>query len=80
MSLDDLVAARKINADQKAQILKKPQLQASLTQLEEQISQYKKFDQEYKARSQTEKVEFEKTYDNAIIEQALAKWKAPLAQ
>jgi hypothetical protein len=62
MSLDDLVAARKINADQKAQILKKPQLQASLTQLEEQISQYKKFDQEYKARSQAEKAEFEKIH------------------
>ena len=62
MSLDELVAARKINADQKAQILKKPSLQASLTQLEEQIAQYKKFDQEYKARSQVEKAEFEKSF------------------
>jgi NitT/TauT family transport system substrate-binding protein len=26
------------------------------------------------------KVDFEKTYDNAIVEKALAKWKAPLAQ
>jgi NitT/TauT family transport system substrate-binding protein len=26
------------------------------------------------------KVDYEKTYDNAIVEQALAKWKAPLAQ
>ncbi len=57
-----MVAARKINADQKAQVLKKPQLQASLVQLEEQIAQYKKFDQEYKARSQAEKAEFEKTF------------------
>jgi hypothetical protein len=62
MSLDALVAARKINADQKAQILKKPSLQASLTQLEEQIAQYKKFDQEYKTRSQAEKAEFEKVH------------------
>ena len=62
MSLDELVASRKINADQKAQILKKPSLQASLTQLEEQIAQYKKFDQEYKARSQLEKTEFEKSF------------------
>lgn len=62
MSLDALVAARKINADQKAQILKKPSLQASLTQLEEQIAQYKKFDQEYKTRSQAEKTEFEKVH------------------
>jgi hypothetical protein len=70
MSLDELVAARKINADQKAQILKKPQLQASLLQLEEQIAQYKKFDQEYKARSQAEKAEFEKTFtDRANKEQ-----------
>ncbi len=62
MSLDALVAARKINADQKAQILKKPSLQASLTQLEEQIAQYKKFDQDYKTRSQAEKAEFEKAH------------------
>jgi hypothetical protein len=62
MSLDALVAARKINADQKAQILKKPSLQASLAQLEEQITQYKKFDQEYKTRSQAEKAEFEKVH------------------
>ncbi len=61
MSLDELVAARKINADQKAQILKKPSLHASLTQLEDQIAQYKKFDQEYKARSQAEKAEVKKT-------------------
>jgi len=54
------VASRKINADQKAQILKKPSLQASLAQLEEQIAQYKKFDQEYKARAQAEKAAVEK--------------------
>ncbi|KAF8854403.1 hypothetical protein BDZ45DRAFT_597102 [Acephala macrosclerotiorum] len=60
-SLDELVAAKLINADQKAQILKKPALQASLTQLEEQIAQYKKFDQDYKAATQAEKSEFEKT-------------------
>ncbi|RAL66318.1 hypothetical protein DID88_005988 [Monilinia fructigena] len=53
-SLDELVATRKINADQKAQILKKPSLQASLAQLEEQIAQYKKFDQEYKTKLQLE--------------------------
>ncbi|QSZ33847.1 hypothetical protein DSL72_005420 [Monilinia vaccinii-corymbosi] len=62
-SLDELVATRKINADQKAQILKKPSLQASLAQLEEQIAQYKKFDQEYKAKLQVEKAEFEKTFN-----------------
>jgi hypothetical protein len=74
-TLDELVAARKINADQKAQILKKPQLQASLTQLEEQIAQYKKFDQEYKAKSQAEKAEFEKTFTDKAskeLEEAVA--------
>jgi hypothetical protein len=78
-TLDELVAARKINADQKAQILKKPQLQASLTQLEEQIAQYKKFDQEYKARSQAEKAEFEKAFTDKAskdLEEAVAGAKA----
>lgn len=77
--MDELVAARKINADQKAQILKKPSLQASLSQLEEQISQYKKFDQEYKARSQAEKSEFEKTFTQKAekdLNDALASAKA----
>ncbi|KAE8446419.1 hypothetical protein EG329_012024 [Mollisiaceae sp. DMI_Dod_QoI] len=79
LSLDDLVAAKKINADQKAQILKKPALQASLAQLEEQIAQYKKFDQEYKAASQTEKAEFEKTFTeraNKELEEAVTAAKA----
>lgn len=78
-TLDELVSARKINADQKAQILKKPQLQASLTQLEEQIAQYKKFDQEYKARSQTEKAEFEKNFTDKAskeLEEAVAAAKS----
>ena len=53
-SLDELIAARKINADQKAQILKKPALQASLAQFEDQITQYKNFDKEYKAHTKAE--------------------------
>ncbi|CAD6505682.1 BgTH12-01172 [Blumeria graminis f. sp. triticale] len=59
-TLDELVASRKINADQKAQILKKPALQASLAQLEEQVSQYMKFDHDFKTRYQEEKAIFEK--------------------
>lgn len=47
VSLDELLASRKINADQKAQAERKPGLQSQLAQLEEQIAQYKKFDQEY---------------------------------
>jgi hypothetical protein len=78
-TLDELVAARKINADQKAQILKKPSLQASLAQLEEQIAQYKKFDQEYKARMSSEKAEFEKSFTERAskeLEEAVAATKA----
>lgn len=59
-TLEDLVATRKINADQKAQILKLPQLKAALAQHEEQITQFKKFDQEYKATLATDKANFEK--------------------
>ncbi|ROT42437.1 hypothetical protein SODALDRAFT_267352 [Sodiomyces alkalinus F11] len=60
-SLEELVAAKLINADQKAQISKKPALQAQVVQLEEQLVQYKKIDQEYRTRLQTEKAELEKT-------------------
>ncbi|KAH7410941.1 hypothetical protein BKA64DRAFT_368633 [Cadophora sp. MPI-SDFR-AT-0126] len=81
-SLDDLVASRKINADQKAQLLKKPALQASLTQLEEQIAQYKKFDQEYKVKLQSEKAEFEKTHterSSKELEEAVSSAKSQAA-
>lgn len=50
VSLDDLLSQKKINADQKASALKKPQLQAQLAALEEQVQQYKKFDAEYQAQ------------------------------
>ncbi|KAL2145229.1 hypothetical protein VTI28DRAFT_7738 [Corynascus sepedonium] len=65
-SLDELVAAKIINADQKASHLKKPALQAQLFQLEEQLAQHKKIDQEHRARlaeqekTLTEKFEKEK--------------------
>jgi TolA-binding protein len=78
-TLDQLVAERKINADQKAQILKKPGLQQQLQQFEEQIAQFKKFDQEYKAASQAEKAEFERTHTERAskdLEEAVASAKA----
>ncbi|KAJ5794409.1 hypothetical protein N7457_001008 [Penicillium paradoxum] len=40
-SLDELVEEKKINSDQKAQVLKKPTLQATISQTEEQIGHYK---------------------------------------
>ena len=77
-SLDDLLAARKINQDQKAQAQKKPSLQASLSQLEDQISQYKQFDEDYQKRLVAEKTaletshkdEIQKVKDTAVAEAA----------
>lgn len=50
VSLDDLVAQRKINQDQKAAALKKPGLQAQLVDLEERIEHYRKFDADYQSK------------------------------
>lgn len=58
-SLEDLVAQKKINQDQKASALKKPQLQGQLQQYEEQISQYKKFDAEYQTQLQSQRSDLE---------------------
>ncbi|KAI1438581.1 hypothetical protein GGR50DRAFT_638713 [Xylaria sp. CBS 124048] len=60
-TLDELVDAKLINADQRAQRLKKPQLEAQLAQFEEQLVQYKKVDEDYKFRSVAEKAVLEKT-------------------
>lgn len=57
VSLDELVAQRKINNDQRASALKKPQLQAQLAALEEQVQQYKKFDADCQAQLQKQKAE-----------------------
>ena len=65
-SLDELVAARKINADQKAQALKKPALQAQLSQLEEQITHYRKLDQDYQKRMIQERQELETAHSEEI--------------
>lgn len=60
-SLEDLVALKLINADQKAQQLKKPGLLAQLAGLEEQLVQYRKVDNEYRARAAAQKAELEKS-------------------
>ncbi|TIC97000.1 hypothetical protein CH35J_007663 [Colletotrichum higginsianum] len=84
-SLDDLVASRTINADQKAQYLKKPALQAQISQYEEQLAQYKKIDQEYRARAVSEKAELEKFFAEklekekaAVVAEAKAQLEAQL--
>ncbi|KAI5245770.1 hypothetical protein E4T47_03607 [Aureobasidium subglaciale] len=65
-SLDELLASRKINADQKAQASKKPALQAQLAQLEEQISQYKKVDADYQSRMSAQHSHLTSTHQSEI--------------
>ncbi|KAI0445716.1 hypothetical protein F4803DRAFT_507073 [Xylaria telfairii] len=60
-TLDELVEAKIINADQRAQRLKKPQLEGQLAQYEEQLAQYKKVDEEYRSRAAADKATIEKT-------------------
>lgn len=64
--MDELVAEKKINADQKAQALKKPILQAHVTQLEEQIAQYKQFASHYEERLVSQKVALEKAHQEEL--------------
>ena len=65
-SLDELVAAKKINTDQKAQALKKPALQANVTQVEEQINQYKQFAAHYEERLASQKTALEKEHKEKL--------------
>ena len=65
-TLDELLAARKINPDQKIQAQKKPSLQASLAQWEEQTAQYKQFDEDYQKRLVTEKSALESSHKEEL--------------
>ena len=65
-NLEELVAVRKINADQRAQALKKPALQAQLSQLEDQITHYRKLDQDYQKRMTDERQELENAHAEEI--------------
>ncbi|CAK7275535.1 hypothetical protein SEPCBS57363_006743 [Sporothrix epigloea] len=60
-TIDELVTLKIINADQRAQILKKPAIQFQLAQYEEQYNQYKKLDAEYRQRLSSDKAEITKT-------------------
>jgi len=55
------VAQRIINGDQKAAYLAKGSLKSQHAQLEEQLAQYKKVDQEYRGRAASDRAELEKT-------------------
>ncbi|KAK5070836.1 hypothetical protein LTR64_003810 [Lithohypha guttulata] len=67
VSLDDLIKQKKINNDQKAQILKKPQIEAQLAQLEEQQKNFSEFAQDLEARHDKEKASLAEAH-NAEIE------------
>ncbi|KAH7040335.1 uncharacterized protein B0I36DRAFT_8847 [Microdochium trichocladiopsis] len=60
-SLDELVEAKIINNDQKAQRLKKPQLESQLAGLEDQLAQYLKLDEEYRTRGSADLANLEKS-------------------
>ena len=64
-SIDELVEARIINADQKAQIQKKPALQTQVAQLEEQLVQYQKVHDQYQTKAASDKSEHDKLLEQA---------------
>ena len=66
LTLDELLSSRKINSDQKAQAQKKPSLQASLAQHEEQVAQYKQFDEDYQKLISTEKAALESSHKDEL--------------
>lgn len=65
-SLDELVEEKKINADQKAQALKKPALQASIAQIEEQIGHYKSVTDQFEERLVRQKAALEKSHQEEL--------------
>ncbi|KAJ5710669.1 hypothetical protein N7488_004825 [Penicillium malachiteum] len=65
-SLDELVEDKKINADQKAQALKKPALQAAVAQIEEQIGHYKEVAGQYEAKLVSQKAALDKAHHEEL--------------
>jgi hypothetical protein len=66
VSLDELVATRKINADQKAQYQKRPALQSQLAQFEEQLTTYKKLEEELQSKAAQEKEILQKGHSQEL--------------
>ncbi|KAJ5216808.1 hypothetical protein N7468_009816 [Penicillium chermesinum] len=65
-SLDDLVGEKVINPDQKAQALKKPALQATIAQLEEQVRHFKDFAAQYEEKLASQKAALEKKHQEEL--------------
>lgn len=68
VSLDDLVAQKKLNNDQRAALQKKPQIQQQLAELQDQIAQYRKFDADYQSQLAKQKAELEEKFDKETAE------------
>lgn len=66
VSIDDLVAVKKLNQDQKGQLLRKPQLQIQLKQLEEQLANYKSFGEEHEERFAREKAKLVDSHKSEV--------------
>jgi len=66
VSLDELVASRKINADQKASAEKKPGLLAQRAQLEEQLGHFHKYGQEQEEKFAKEKEVLQKSHSSEL--------------
>ncbi|DAA79451.1 TPA_exp: Uncharacterized protein A8136_0224 [Trichophyton benhamiae CBS 112371] len=65
-SLEELVALKKINTDQKAQALKKPALQETIAHIEEQIAQYKQLEAYYEEQRVKEIAKIEAQHKDEI--------------
>lgn len=65
-TLEDLLASRKINSDQKTQLEKKPGLQENLAKLEEQLVHYKKIDDDHQKRLTSERASLEAAHNEAV--------------
>lgn len=61
-SIDQLIAAKIINADQKRQVDNKPALEAELARCEEQLAQIQKLDDEWRSTANSLKAETEKLF------------------
>lgn len=66
VSLDALVAQRKINNDQRSAAQKKPAIQAQLADLEERAEHYRKFDQEYQVKFNKQRDELTGHHEQAL--------------
>lgn len=68
LSLDQLVAQKKINNDQRAQVQKKPQLEAQVAQLEEQQKNLTEYFKAIEAKHEKEKAELKDNHDAAVLQ------------